>query len=1076
MLLSIFVFSINTDVTRISAEDVQMYEITYEFVMEDASQVPGQLLKLLPEKRVVESASFVSNVSFEDVQIDGTTYVFKGWEPDDFEADSDRKCIGTWETKTGMDEEGRIIRFDFVELGKLDGGYLPEEVRKLIPEEIYLKKDEKPELRDFPETQGYRFIGWEAGVDYEDGSSLYFGVWSRIGRTPGTSEAKSIDRPDREADKRITSDGTPVGIPGSAAPHQQLDNEDAYCYEPDVTGYANKTHSYWHVETLTGKAAAIIGMGKLNRMPYGAIQAALWNYLKGGIYHTYGSYEVDPDADVYSRKGRYECTAAVYATYRTGSGDVQGLIMSGGCSLKSSRGSVKILKKAKETAVSYVEICPNNYSLEDAVYGIYSDRECTKQAAVLATKEDGSSNAVSLDTGTYYVREKTASRGFRLDPTVYECKVKADATTTITSIEEPVTAIFDPILYKIDHLSGQSVQGFEEAQFILKYYDSISDDVSLMDAEYSWTFRPIFSDGKAEIIFDLEHLVNGDDSLFEEEMLMLPLGVFSIEESKAPAGYARDEEIYYGRISEKDGQAIIDIDSKGALKVYDNILEFSEMPQRISIGVAKADAQTRENVPQGLATFEGGEFEVYFLDGNDRKPVGVIITDEYGKGSIDKDSSGEYLLPGRYFIKEVKAPEGYHINEEEFEIEAIIDGDSPVSRYSVTIMDQVTETRIHKIDPEGEYVEGAMLELWDSQKNVLMSWTSDDQPMIIRGLAEGESYILHEVSAPEGYMIAEDIGFTIGDDTDIKMIDPIPSVSTAAYLRETGTKECAAEGIVHIIDKVEYRWLYPGKEYILKGQLIDKGKNDEKLEKVIMEAELRFVPEEMDGSVEMEYVIDIEAYADHEFVVYEQLYILDPEQRLVCEHRDYNDKDQTVYINELYTAQMVLYKVGNNNRKNKLNGAYYQIKTSRRKQDGSIVEKDLGIHVTGGIYLQSDRSFTVTLYRDEQLQDVMKEYRSFYDKHFRCQAVIILNLDDGRYYVSRDDRDTVESYDIAKGAIILNDQIEGTDITYIEVKAPNSYHIDSSPYTFSVGNERDDKVLENYRSNSSIFIPITGVD
>ena len=58
------------------------------------------------------------------------------------------------------------------------------------------------------------------------------------------------------------------------------------------------------------------------------------------------------------------------------------------------------------------------YSLEDACYGIYKDRSATNEAATFTTDKEGNSNTVELEEGTYYVKEKKAPKGYRLDETV----------------------------------------------------------------------------------------------------------------------------------------------------------------------------------------------------------------------------------------------------------------------------------------------------------------------------------------------------------------------------------------------------------------------------------------------------------------------------------------------------------------------------------------------------------------------------------------------------------------------------------------------------------------------------------
>ncbi|MBO4358681.1 MAG: VaFE repeat-containing surface-anchored protein, partial [Erysipelotrichaceae bacterium] len=415
------------------------------------------------------------------------------------------------------------------------------------------------------------------------------------------------------------------------------------------------------------------------------------------------------------------------------------------------------------------------------------------------------------------------------------------------------------------------------------------------------------------------------------------------------------------------------------------------------------------------------------------------------------------------------------LNNNLFDVTAdILEPDTANFEYVTEVKEKATKIIIHKIDSNGEYVEGAILQILDGEGNVLSEWTTEAKPHKIVGLALGGVYTLHECYVDPIYAIADDMEIKITDGKEYQMIDGIISMKTSACFRETGDRNYVNDGVAHIIDRIEYEWLYPGRTYVMKGLLIDKG-TDNDLQEVILEVEKSFVPEEKFGVMEMEYVIDLDGYAEHDFVIYERLYLTEgDEEILVFEHHDYDCVEQTVHIGTLYTTGMVLYKIGNGNVSNKLNGAYYDIKTKRTKRDGTVVEKDLGIHLTGGIFLQDDRQFEVTVYRDGDLTDKVKTYGSSYDRSFKKQAVSIVDLPEGRYYVKKGD--DIMTYDIVKGAIILNDQPEDTYVTYTEVKAPSSYRIDTTSYTFSAGHDYSRNVLENYRTNYLIYIPITGVD
>lgn len=57
---------------------------------------------------------------------------------------------------------------------------------------------------------------------------------------------------------------------------------------------------------------------------------------------------------------------------------------------------------------------------------------------------------------------------------------------------------------------------------------------------------------------------------------------------------------------------------------------------------------------------------------------------------------------------------------------------------------------------------GAKLEIRDKDGKVIESWNTDGKPHTIDSLPAGE-YVLHEVSAPDGYLLAEDVKFTVKD-------------------------------------------------------------------------------------------------------------------------------------------------------------------------------------------------------------------------------------------------------------------------------------------------------------------------
>ena len=96
------------------------------------------------------------------------------------------------------------------------------------------------------------------------------------------------------------------------------------------------------------------------------------------------------------------------------------------------------------------------------------------------------------------------------------------------------------------------------------------------------------------------------------------------------------------------------------------------------------------------------------------------------------------------------------------------------NNYLVTaagVSDQVSELNISKLDTAGKYVKGARLQIIEKATGkVVAEWNTSDGPMSFARWFDGAGtepmnvdtyYILHEVSAPDGYQLADDIMFII---------------------------------------------------------------------------------------------------------------------------------------------------------------------------------------------------------------------------------------------------------------------------------------------------------------------------
>lgn len=126
-----------------------------------------------------------------------------------------------------------------------------------------------------------------------------------------------------------------------------------------------------------------------------------------------------------------------------------------------------------------------------------------------------------------------------------------------------------------------------------------------------------------------------------------------------------------------------------------------------------------------------------------------------------------------------------------------------------------------------------------------------------------------------------------------------PGIGTEAT--SDGKKEADLSHSTVLTDKVEYKNLIPGKEYTLKGTLMDKATGKELADKdgSPITAETVFTPDESSGTAEVMFTFDgIHLGEGVDTVVFESLY---SDGVLVVTHADINDEGQTVKFRPLLT-------------------------------------------------------------------------------------------------------------------------------------------------------------------------------
>ena len=159
---------------------------------------------------------------------------------------------------------------------------------------------------------------------------------------------------------------------------------------------------------------------------------------------------------------------------------------------------------------------------------------------------------------------------------------------------------------------------------------------------------------------------------------------------------------------------------------------------------------------------------------------------------------------------------------------------------------------------------------------------------------EGTTVVAYENLTYKGVEVAIHADITDKDQTVY-----IPKIRTKAIGDDTKDHVTEAKKDVTIVDTVSYEGLEVGREYTVKGVLMNKATGKAILvDDKEVTAETTFVPETTDGTVDVTFVFDGSALEDTLLVAFETLYT---EEKEVGIHAEIEDDAQTVYLPKIRT-------------------------------------------------------------------------------------------------------------------------------------------------------------------------------
>lgn len=329
------------------------------------------------------------------------------------------------------------------------------------------------------------------------------------------------------------------------------------------------------------------------------------------------------------------------------------------------------------------------------------------------TGEDGTVTVEVPEKGKYLITELEPPAGYTIDPETYTVEVKAHSAddVNIAAIHKSQDHQTRVELTKVNK-KGQQLEGAE---------------FSILDAE-----------GKQPAKFTQEGSVytyseDGDVTAItagNADIVGLPVGSYILRENKAPEKYIPMEDMSFHVRAD----------------LYDKALELTaeNLPHEKGVAVLKES-------PDGTR-LRGAVFTLYKADNTE---VEKVTTDKAGVALFTG------LNPGRYYIKETKAPEGYKPLDKRFDF--IIDangnlkgdGFSGDGLYTLTVKNSPLEYgfKVKKVSTNDE-----KLVLPGAEFRILGGGLDRTYTTGADGLTEqitlpiGE-YTLTEMKAPEGYVI-----------------------------------------------------------------------------------------------------------------------------------------------------------------------------------------------------------------------------------------------------------------------------------------------------------------------------------
>ena len=344
----------------------------------------------------------------------------------------------------------------------------------------------------------------------------------------------------------------------------------------------------------------------------------------------------------------------------------------------------------EQGSVEVKKVDENSKVLQGVKFGLYSDKEATKQIATGITDANGIVTFSNLDiNNTYYVKELEGLNGYVVDSSVKAVELK--------STKVSVTVTNSKVYGQIEIIKTES-----------------NSDTKLQGAEFG-----IYNSSNQLI----ETVTTDANGLAKSSKL--PYGTYTVKETKAPNGYVLSTESKTIEIKENNKTYSVSFENaaiKGSIKIY------------------KIDAETKNPL-------EGVKFGVYRT--NDNSLVQELITDKNGIATSCSLKTGDYYIQEiealeGYVLDETKYQ--ITISENNKVYEQTIVNSKIAGKFTLTKLDSTTKKPMANVEFKLEALSGA-------NKGLTWNLKSDENGLVqVDNLVFG-NYEITEVKTLDGYIL-----------------------------------------------------------------------------------------------------------------------------------------------------------------------------------------------------------------------------------------------------------------------------------------------------------------------------------